>query len=1019
VLFSDVVGSTAMAEALDPETVRAVMARYFARMRTIIEYHGGTVEKFIGDAIMAVFGLPVLHEDDPLRAVKAALGMRESLVALNRELRAEPGIAIEARTGINTGEVVAGDSSGSEVLVTGDAVNTAARLEQAAGVGEILMGESTWQLVRHRVAGEALAAVRAKGKSLPVAAFRLLSLTDAPAKSTRPTTVALFGREAELAEMRRVFGRVRSERTPALLTVLGAAGVGKSRLVAEFAASVSNAAMLLRGRCLPYGEGITYWPVREVLLTAAAIGEGDSGEAAIEKLRASLTGARDGALLARRLASAIGLSAEAASREEIFWAVRRTLEHLADAAPLVVVVEDIHWAQSTLVELLEHVAGAARNARLLIVCPARPELLDAFPGWAATAPSATTIFLEGLVPGAVAGLVESLRGVHPIDADLRTRIIERAEGNPLFLEEMVRMVVEDGARAAEVPPTIQALLAARLDGLPLAERAVARRASVVGRLFDTAAVAALSPADPRDELAGHLLSLVRRDLVRPVRSELTEEEAFKFRHILVRDAAYAGLPKSERSELHERFADWLERVTGNRAIEYQEILGYHLRQAHGYRIDLREGMARAETIGRRAARHLRTAARRARDRGDSSAAVELSRQAQALPLPDRVFEAELKLESALALLEIGRVPEARVDADAALRLATELEDLRLAARARLSRLDTLLADGTLVDADPTAREEARTALDDAEASGDPLAQAVAWQMVGGQAYMDGRFAESIEQTHRALGYAQASGDVRYALELEVSLLTEAVVGTMPAAQVVELGRSMLDRMAAYPSMRADVLRLLAVPEAMIGRCDSALAHAEQSVALFGELGQVAAVANARADRSWVHRLCGHPAAAEAELRQALADLEPLGDRTGRSFVSCRLAMVLLEQGRVDEAGPYVDEAETVPIVMNRTRVVGARARLHALAGDPRAADEVSKLTEMLASVPFPNILVDGFVDAAEAMASLGDRAAALRYAAEAQRIALDKGNAARAAQVQAIVNRIGTAPGRRTTRSVG
>lgn len=405
ILFSDVAGSTALGEALDPEAVRGLMSRYFMAMKEVIERHGGTVEKFIGDAVMAVFGIPTLHEDDALRAVRAAAQMREALAALNTELHAERGVTIQTRTGITTGEVVAGDPSAGQTLVTGDTVNTAARLEQAAAPGEILIGEPTWRLVRDAVRAEPVEPVSAKGKALPVPAYRLVSVAAGVEGHLRRMDAPLVGRERELRLLTEAWDRAREERSPQLFTLLGAAGVGKSRLVGEFLAGVSEEARVLRGRCLPYGEGITYWPLAEALRDTVGITDADDRAAALRKLRALVAGERDAALLVARLATAIGLSDEPAPQAELFWAVRRTLEHLARQQPAVVVFEDIHWAEPTFLDLLDHLADWSRDAPLFLLVPARPELLDARSGWAGGKLNASTVLLESLPAEATARLI--------------------------------------------------------------------------------------------------------------------------------------------------------------------------------------------------------------------------------------------------------------------------------------------------------------------------------------------------------------------------------------------------------------------------------------------------------------------------------------------------------------------------------------------------------------------------------------------------------------------------------------
>src|SRR5881394_3877630 len=521
VLFCDVVGSTALGESVDPEALRTLLARYFEKMKAIVERHGGTVEKFIGDAVMAVFGVPQLHEDDALRAVRAAVEMRDAL----------PELGVQARIGLNTGEVVVGTS---ERLATGDAVNVAARLEL-------------------------------KGKSEPVVAQLLLILREKAPAFARRFDAPLVGRDRELRRLQEAFAQAVDDRSCQLFTILGVAGVGKSRLTAEFLGSLEDATVV-RGRCLPYGEGITYWPVVEVLKQlprAADLGLEPAAIGAIERL--------------------LGEEQASTSSEEIPWAVRKLLEAAAESSPVVAVFDDIHWAEPTFHDLLEHVAELSREAPLLLLCLARPELLDVRPNWGGGKLNATTILLEPLSSAESDELLERLLGEGPFDPDLKQRIREAAEGNPLFVEEMVALVEESGDGEVTVPGTIQALLAARLDQLEPAERGVLERGSIEGRVFHRGAVQALAPEETQVE--SRLTGLVRKELVRPDKAQLPGEDAYRFRHLLIRDAAYEALPKSTRGELHERFAAWLEEH-GAGLVELDEIVGYHLEQAFRYREEL-------------------------------------------------------------------------------------------------------------------------------------------------------------------------------------------------------------------------------------------------------------------------------------------------------------------------------------------------------------------------------------------------------------------------------------------------
>jgi class 3 adenylate cyclase len=588
VLFCDLTGSTALGEALDPERLRTLLAEYFERMRAIVERHGGSVEKFIGDAVMAVFGVPVLHEDDALRAVRAAAEMRDAL----------PELGLQGRIGVMTGEVVTGTE---ERLATGDAVNVAARLEQAAQPGEVLVGESTLGLVRDGVDIEPLEPLELKGKADPVPAFRLLRVRDAPERRHGQRFV---GRERELAILVEAWERVRSEQCCELVTVIGDAGVGKSRLASEALASID--ARVVRGRCLPYGEGITYWSVVEVLK------------------QLDLRPAEEAAAVAIR--SLLGETEAVTSAEEIAWAFRKTLEQAAAAQPLVVVFDDIQWGEETFLDLIEHVALLSAGASILVFCMARPELAERRPAWP------VTLRLEPLCDADVDHLIPQR-----IPDELREKIAHAAGGNPLFIEEMLAMAGEAQGDVV-VPPTLRALLAARLDQLETTERSVLERGAVEGEIFHRGAVQALT--SDAVQVTPRLAALVRRALIRSDKAQLQGEDAFRFRHLLIRDAAYDALPKATRADLHQRFATWLEEH-GTELVELDEILGYHLEHACRYRGEL--GTAVDGNLAASARRRLTAAGCRAQVRADYIAAASLFERAAAL-IPPSEFDLALECD---------------------------------------------------------------------------------------------------------------------------------------------------------------------------------------------------------------------------------------------------------------------------------------------------------------------------------------------------------------------------------------
>jgi class 3 adenylate cyclase len=520
ILFCDVTGSTAMGERLDSESLRRVMERYFQLARNVLERHGGTVEKFIGDAVMGVFGIPVVHEDDALRAARAAHELREELAGLNAGLRSEFGTELRVRIGVNTGEVVTSEGG---TLATGDAVNIAARLEQAAEPGEILIGDATRQLAEGALELERADPIEAKGKSEPLVAYRLLGVRPDTPGFERRFDAPFVGRAGELEQLVQAYARAVRDSSCQLFTVLGPAGMGKSRLVLEFVESQPEA-IVLRGRCLAYGEGITYFPLVEILEQVAT----DAGLGRVIAADPEAPG------LLNTVSTAIGLAdEEVVSREDTFRAARRLFETFAGSSPLILIFDDLHWAEQTLLDLVDHIADWSREAPILLLCMARPEFLDSRPGWGGGKMNAATILLEPLSEDEAETLIENLLAGSDLPDLVRQRITASAEGNPLFVEQMLALLAQsDGNGEVVVPPTIQALLATRLEQLPSGERIAAERASVIGKEFWRTALLEIG-----GELAA-LPGLVRKELIRPYRSALFPvEDAFRFRHQLIRDAA--------------------------------------------------------------------------------------------------------------------------------------------------------------------------------------------------------------------------------------------------------------------------------------------------------------------------------------------------------------------------------------------------------------------------------------------------------------------------------------------------
>jgi class 3 adenylate cyclase/tetratricopeptide (TPR) repeat protein len=931
VLFCDVTGSTAMGERLDPESLRQVMRRYFDAARKVIEQHGGTVEKFIGDAVMAVFGVPVLHEDDALRAVRAAVGLRDALAQLNLELERDYGTSVTIRTGVNTGQVVTGTE---ERLATGDAVNIAARLEQAAAPGEIVIGPETWRLVRDAVIVEPLAPLELKGKSLPVSAYRLVRLgSDALASPARSET-PMVGRANQLRMLRDAYANVIDGHSCSLFTVLGAAGVGKSRLTAEFLRDLD--ATVLRGRCLSYGEGITYWPVITI----------------VKQLIESANGSEAVALMARdiKVAAAIqtllGEHDAATSSAEIAWAVRKLLESAADTRPLVVVFDDIHWGEPTLFDLIEHIADLSRGAPILVLCLGRPELLDRRQGWGGGKMNATTALLEPLNASETEALIdELLPGGGGIDAQLRARVRSTAAGNPLFLEEIVAMVSESSTHDVIVPPTIKALLAARFDQLRPEERGVLERGSVEGQSFHRGAVEVMAPDE--HDVAGRLMTLVRKDLLRPDRAVFAGEDAFAFRHLLIRDAAYDSLPKSERAELHASFAGWLLQRGGD-IEELDEIAGYHLEQAFRYRAELGPTDESARALGASAAAHLETAGRRALDHGDTTAAVNLLERAGLL-LPNQQVEPALEEGLIRGLGMSGRLSEAIARADrAAARCASVGNDV--------GEMRALLAGAVWREnVDPAANEQllhetvarARPLI---ESSGDEGALASLEFAAGYIEHYNCRFEDSFALLTRCMEYATLAHDLSLASSARAVAGAAVSLGPMPADEAQRWldGQQTTEGGGFIPLL--DVWRawLLGVR----GHFDEARSLFTTTLDHLSERGLRTGSAIAMQAGWEIETLSGDLEAAERMARLGCDQLEQLGERAWLSTQECELGEALYALRRYEEAEQRVLrglELGGAGDVVTQLLALQVRAKVSARRGEHSTAVSLAQQADRLAS----------------------------------------------------------------------
>jgi class 3 adenylate cyclase/tetratricopeptide (TPR) repeat protein len=758
VLFVDLVGSTARADRADPEDVRALLRPYHERVKLEIERFGGTVEKFVGDAVMAVFGAPVAHEDDAERAVRAALAILDAIDALNV---ADGRLNLAVRGAVATGEALVSLDARPErgdAIAAGDVLNVAARLQQVAPVGSFVVSEATYRATAAVVEYEELPPADLKGKSERTRMWRALHARSRFGVDVeQPAAAPLIGRDHELALLKEAWARAVHEPSVQLLTIVGEPGVGKSRLVSEFRQLLDADERLIwwrQGRCLPYGEGITFWALGEVVKAQAGVLESDDAETTTAKLGTAVAALvedpSEREWTAARLGLLVGLSATGATeREETFTAWRRFLEALAAMRPLVLVMEDLHWADDAMLEFLEYLVDWTTDLPLLVLCTARPELYERIPGWGGGKRNSATISLAPLSRQETAKLVAALLSKSVLSAETHGVLLERSGGNPLYAEEFVRMLGDRGAVGdgtdPHVPESVQAVVAARLDTLSQERKALMYAASVVGKVFWAGAVAAVAGVEA-DEVRQGLRELVRKELIRPSRaSSIHGEDEFTFWHALVRDVAYQQIPRADRARKHRVAAEWIGAVASERVAEHAEILVHHYTEA----ADLARAIGEDPEPDERALRRfLAIAAERAVDL-DAKRAVALYERA--LALPD--FEgdhAELSTQAALPLLLSGLIPDAR-------RLLEEAVALLDNGRKPVALGEALLYLGLSYAERPEEVEFCGRALAVLERERPTRSLSEAYLWASQRANIEGRYDHALDFAEKALQVATAVG----------------------------------------------------------------------------------------------------------------------------------------------------------------------------------------------------------------------------------------------------------------------
>ena len=871
VLFVDLVDSTGLVSGSDPEVVRERVNRYFENVSRCIRTHGGTVEKFAGDAVMAAFGVPRAHEDDAERALRAALQIIPTVTELG----------MSARIGVESGEVVVEDAEST--FATGEAVNLAARLQQAAPVGGILIGPGVLRLANGRVVAEPADDVHVGGRTETLPSWRLLDIAAQPGRII--PSAPFVGREGELELLHNTYARAVRDRRAHLVTVFGEPGIGKSRLVREFADGVERATVL-RGRCLPFGEGVTYWALAEMVKQSAGITDDDPIGEAFEKLRACCESDAIADLLAAA-AGLLGASEREHKREELLWAARAWAEEFALMQPLVLVFEDIHWAEEPMLNVIEHVARSVRDAPLLIICVTRPELLELKPSWGGGNLRAAAIELAPLDPDESEQLADGLQPEGGLPADQRAVVLAKAEGNPLFLEETVRMLAESDGASNNIPDTIQALIAARVDALPTEQKQLLQRASVIGRIFWQGALAQLAP---ELDVPALIEGLVDRELVViEERSTIAGEPAFRFKHGLIGEVAYSGLSKATRSELHEGFARWLRDRAGE---ELLEIRAFHLDQAVQLREELEGSIPDELRLDTAAA--LEGAGRRAFNReAFQTARNQLTRAQELEPTLRRRF---LAAHAAWRMLDMETV-------------AVEMEQVVAEAEAEganriQARALTALGEMALYRrADP---DEARRLIDRAgEVLGDDNdvdARFDVYAAAGQVAGWIGDRSEVEKVGREALEFVRGAG--RKDLEaITIQSVAQNAIVRLDVAEAELLVREAAELAAASGSVRARAAALgtQAWLDEIQGRYEEAERCYRELLQLYTDIGNVAGTG---ATQMYLGRLLqgsGREEMAETILREAVRTLRRVGDRGHLCEAQRFLAQTLVSRGKVDEA----------------------------------------------------------------------------------------------------------------------
>jgi DNA-binding SARP family transcriptional activator/class 3 adenylate cyclase/tetratricopeptide (TPR) repeat protein len=986
VAFLDLSPSTSLGASLDPEALRRIVRRYVDTAADVITRHGGTVERLIGDTVVAVFGIPTAHEDDALRTVRAAIELRADFAAVNEELTG--GIRLAARAGIDTGEVLVGDPAAGQPMVTGEAVTVAARLQQAAAEGEILVSEGTRRLVQDAARFEQVEHPTLEVQGRPVTTWRLLGMVPGTPGFVRRLDAPMVGRAAELAWLRAAFDRTVQERSARSFTVVGEAGIGKSRLAREFAESLGSDALVLVGRCPAYGEGMTFWALREIVMQVAGPGR--------EGLLKLLAGEDDAELIADQVMDAVGLTETSGRPNAPFPALRRLFEVLARRQPVAVIFEDVHWAQPTLLDFIEYLTEWTRQT-VFLLCLARPELLEERGTWAGSKENALSLVLEPLGPEDIEKLIADRLAGRTLPPETVDRVAETSQGNPLFVEQLLAALKEEGRLT--IPASMHALLTARLDRLGPAERDLIRTASVMGADFSVEALVALLSEEVGPFAGRHLQALERKQLIRPSELASTGEETFSFCHVLIQLAAYRSMTRETRSELHERFAGWLEGEAAEITPGFEEVVGSHLEQAYEQRRRLGLLDAHSRALAKRAGEWLASAGLRAFGRFDVAAAENLWSRAKSLLPPDHIELPQVRRYLVEAYQVLGR----HTDADAVLgEMLDELradEDRPLEQVIGLERARICLFTGPDPVSLRAVREEAERALEVLGESGDEAGLALGCYVLGHVHMLLGEIREMEKMARRGLDHAIRSGEPREEAAARLWVALALVLGETPVPACLHA----CEKLAPWLGMEHPlVLCELAGLRAMLGNFDEArdlIARARRLVV--ERIRARRPLMFAAGSSASVEVLAGDLAASERELRTALQMAIGMQEREWVSQFAAGLSRVLFIQGSGEAERFSVLSFETAPSENVAAQVLWRSAKARALdnRGDHWEAERLAREAIQLVPREMLNLGADVRVDLAEILLAAGRRKAALPVICEAIDLYKRKGNLVSAARL--------------------